>query len=425
MINNSSDNLTYVDVKPERFIPGPGNGYGQKEVGIGPIKLETLYINNLTVDVTVVDRYGFRHVVPASMATIAGKFTIRTIYRIAESAYPRCKQLFSGLRGTPGDQIKIIIQSVIDNAGSGFSRELMVIIDHCVTLDEIKNAGNNLYMREADTVVSILRFEEAPAHPHAFGTVTESGYVESLGKDKVGFAMGLGVIMVNRGHGARPMFSFMMKQVRTIPVSSDPSKKEGFYVTMLEKAGGHSDAQVLVTTYYPLEEAKEIGIFASREEALTNGDVKLLKEEELLKLKQDHETFKIRAGQEKAEADATAIALERTHQAEMSRITREEKIRDQAHDAEVRRLKEQNMLANQNHEAYIRTMDSAVKERERVHAGEQRAWEREKMRLSEFYDNKAYKRRDFTEVLKIISITVTSMGGIYAAYVKLTAKAKS
>lgn len=422
MINNSSDDVVVYDVIPESIVASPQNNYGRKNVGTGFVEIETLYINNLTVEIVVVDRNGFRHVVNPCQSLLHGKFTIRTIYKINDKAFGRCKQLISGLMGTTSRVMKIISTRIQDNSGDAFKRDLMIIIDHAITIEQLHSAGNSIYIQAADHVISSLPFDKAPAHPYATGTVSENEYLETLGIERPGWAFALGIIMVNRKTRAPPMFTFIMKKVRKIPVNKNSDIEEGFYVTELIRASGTNDGQCLVTNFFTLDQANEIGIYSTQDEALTNGDVKLLKEQELLQLRQEHEEFKIQSSKNKQELDASIAAADRTHHVEMQRLSVEEKRKEQEHDNQLRNLKEIQLRSTMQHEAYIRTMDNAVKERERSHAEQLRIVEKERERIADLYEEKSYKRKDFSEVLKIISITIATMGGMYATYAKFFAK---
>lgn len=422
MINNSADDLVFLDAVGEAFVSGPGNIYSGKGNGKSAVEINQTYYNNLPCDVTIVDKHGIRHVCPKALGGNELKFTIRTTYTIGEAAYSDLRRLFAGQRGTMNTEMKIICTRLTSGNAGDFQRQLIISIDHCVTYDQLLQCHGNVYVRDADTVVSLHSLEDAQAHPRAFGTVSERAYVESLGSGVQGFAFGLGIVMVDRRPGSQVMYTFLMNQVKTIPVCKDTSKTEGFYITTLERSAVKENGQNLVPLHYLLEDANKIGIWASREQAISAGDVKLLREEEMLRLKHDSERAKIEAATDKATFERETAERQRLHVEEVGRINRESAMRDQIHDTRVLELKEQNAEADRRHEDTQRGAEIAVKERERVYNDHIRSLQREREEANNRYEMIASGRKDWTEYLKIISGTITTMGVLIVAFNKAFGK---
>jgi len=440
MINNSIDGLVTVDGKAEATLITPTNAYGRKAAGKGPVEIEISYINNLPCDIVVVDRTGFRHKVPRVPTGANGTFIIRFLYTIQEGVYDECKHLFTGFMGTPGQELEILKSAVLNNEGPKPFRNITIGIDHVITLNDLNSLAGSLYIREADTVVSSLSFDSAPAHPYARGSISEKDYNETIGKHISSFSLGIGIEMINRMPGAQPMFTFMLQDVKKIPVSRDDTRTEGFYITRVAKKFFNIPEQKLITNYYPLSDARKLGIYASEDESKTGGDIKLLMEEELSRLKHEGEVLKAKSTSEKIKSDQEHAAFMVQHNvamANMAETIRKDTLR---HNEEIRlakdlsekaerefiikerRIKDEASECTRQHDVWVKNFALMSQDRERAHDDKIHLLEKQREELKDFYELRSTKRKDFSDVLKIISATITTMGVLILAYNKTFGK---
>jgi hypothetical protein len=441
MINNCSDLALPVDSTPESATITSMTNYGRTPTGKGPVEIETMYINNLPCDVIVVDRTGFRHRVPKVIRGFDGKFIIRTMYTITEAAYSDCKHLFAGFRGSYSKDLDLIKKAIAYNDQSHRPLKSLVIgIDHSVRMEDFDSSGSSLFIKDSDVVVSCLSFEEAPAHPRAMGTVSEEFFMKTLGSTRVGFSLGVGIEMVNRAPGAQCMYTFVMQSIKKIPVSQDKQREEGFYVTVLDKDLCTPNDQKLVTMHYPLDKASELGIYKSEEETKASGDIKLLWEREISILKHDSEVLRIKLGNDKLQADQEATRLSREHEtamfavkeaaakealrmAEELRVSKQySETQDRIHEEKLRRAKEEAAEASRAHEKWLQGFAVANEEREKAHKERMQSIEKEKEGLKDYYEKRSYQRKDFSDALKIILATITTMGVLIVTYNKTFGK---
>lgn len=458
MINNSTDLLSTVDIEGTESDITLSNHYGRQDEAKGPVEINRIYINYLPYDLTIVEPSGFRHVITKSSKFNFKGFIVRTIYTIDFPMVSKCKELFNGSKGTCSEDVEIIARVAQNNISNNHFRKITVGIDRVVSEFDLDRAGGSMYLLGSDVVISTLDFYKAPAHPRAKGSVSETMFDESVAKNTTGYSFGLGIEMINRRPGADPMYVFAAGIVRRIPVNKSKDREQGFYFTTVERDLDGENRQMLISKFYKLEDAKSVGIYKSEEEALTSGDVKLLKEEEITRLKNDAEAAKFIAAAEKstrdkdhevfmlshntrmadlAESNRVAtimhtedlrVARHKTDIAEQvlkdksAELIRQDRTREMSYEERIRKLKEDNLLAERRHDEYLRGYQSAEQERDRSHKVQSQQLEKEREGLKDYYENKNYKRKDSVEVLKIISTTITTIGVLALAYQKVFAK---
>jgi hypothetical protein len=439
------------------------NECGRNPLNKGPVQIEKLYINNLSVDIIVVENTGFRHLVPRSKGRITNEFVIRTIYTIDYTELYRCSELFHNFRGTCGDDVKIIGMTA-DNITKGsrhrdnYYQKMIVGIDRQIKMSDLKNADGCIYHISADIVVSTFDFARTQGHPRAMGSVTLLDFNRGLTKDTTGFSLGIGIEMVNRAMGAEPMYTLAIKKVSKIPVTKDPTRKDGFYITTVEPNISAPNLQKLVCTYHEISEASNLGIYRTENEALTNGDIKLLKEQEIAVLRHEVELAKAHATIEKTKLDQSHELFmanynkrlaELNESAKVSAVEFAEKVRSAKHYADLqeqilkdqaselvrldrqreiqyedkmRHIKEESALAARIHDEHLRAYAVANEERERAYKERARASDREIEFLKEHYQEKDFKRKNFSDILKIITVTISTMGVLIVTYNKTFGK---
>lgn len=458
MINNCADLLTAVDLKARATEISSRNDYGRSDEAKGPVEIHKLYINYLPYDIVVVEANGFRHTVPKNSKMGKTGFIVRTIYTIGFPMVSKSVFLNNGYRGLPSDDVALIANVAELNVDRSQFNKITVGIDRVVLSDDLDRVSGNMYLVDADIVISTLAYEKAPGHPRAMGTVSENFFDQTLTANTNGLSFGIGVEMVNRKHGAEPMYTYVANTVRRIPVCKTKTKPEGFYVTTLELDLDGESRQKLISNFYQLEQANSIGVYKSVDEALTSGNIKMLREEEITKLKheadmwkaqngldkakldQEHEMFMLthnknmadlaesakKANAEKAEELRIAIhdtwVMEQQFKEAAAELIRQDKQKELEHESAMRRIKEDAALSIRNHDEYSRMQQISYDERERNHKLQIMALDKEREGLKDYYSTKSDKRKDSQEVLKIITATITTMGIMLLAYNKAFGK---
>lgn len=407
MINNSTNGLKPVDVVPKRIQikPNDPRTAADGSSNNSPVTIEIQFVNEFPCEVIVVDRNGFRFKVPAKPKhQRAGTFRVRTIYKISERAYNDCKVLFAGLRGSASEELRIIHDAVSHEDREHY-HATTVIVDHCVEFQKLHELNSSLYLPNVDLVISCLPINDAPAHPMAVGTVDEDHWKESIGKGQVGYSFGIGIVMVNREVGARPMFASMMNTIRTIPISIDPNRKHGFYITTLDRTINKTNMQNLSIEYFPLEDSTKIGIYASKELAESAGNITLLKEAEIANLKHETVRLTIQSNNDKAMFDTENAIRAQSLQDQLDKLTRDDKRREMEHVENVRINKEEILTATRKHE-------NATKQRQNEHDILMKKMELEKEELKAKNESRSEKIKLLIDVGKIILPTLGIIGGI-------------
>lgn len=236
------------------------------------------------------------------------------------------------------------------------------------------------------------------------------------------------------------MYTFIMQSIKKIPVSQDKHREQGFYVTILDKDLCTANDQKLVTTHYTLSQASELGIYRSEEEAKANGDIRLLWEKEIALLKHDSEVLRVKLINEKAIFDQETAKVTRAHDQtifDLNESTKKESIKqaeeirlsklyaetqDRIHEEKLRRSKEETLESARAHDKWMQGFDVANEQREKAHKERMQNLEKEKEGLKDYYDKRSYQRKDFSDALKIILATITTMGVIIVTYNKTFGK---
>jgi hypothetical protein len=447
MISNNIDNVKVMSKQPSLSCQQMRDGIPIVDPALGSIQIRISYINTLPTPVVVIDRNGFRHSVKNKTTIHSECFTVRTEYVIEQSSYDECKRLFSGYRGTGNSALKILGNAFYDSLEIRTRYSVKVGVDHKFTLKDFESHEGNIYHIDTGLLLSTFSFESAPAHPVAIGSVSEAEYTNTIGKNRTGFAYGVGIEMINREVGATPMYIYSLKKVSKIPVGLDKNRTEGFYITSLERNVNMVDEQKLIVNYYPLNEAENIGIYKSADEAATAGNVKLLREEELATSKHEVEKFRLEAINIKARADQANLLLqaelnEKTrladekalkHKEALDSLQREYSAKEMANNTITSYVKREHENSILQTKMQMETSAQRDKIRDQEHSEKLRALElerlalnaridKERQELKDKYDDRDQDRKSTLEVLKLLSTALTTIGVVVLTYEKLFKK---
>jgi len=261
----------------------------------------------------------------------------------------------------------------------------------------------SLYVHNRDMVLSIEAVDVAPHHPFdALESSKERN--EQLLKDHIG--AGVVVEFIDNSGGTQERYFHVGKQIYSVRSRRDPTRADGIYVfkTYVD-AGGQRHT---LSNYYELNKAEEeLGLYTSFEMAVSGGDIKTLREQELEKRKHENRLLQTELEQLKShsEQELLAIKLDNTRQ-------------------EV------------NFKERVNQLDQSLKESEHARKMAQERWDLEKldmqrrleydrnryanqdMERKDYYENRSHVRKDFTEGLKLWPVLLTAAVGAIAYVTK-------
>lgn len=395
MINNATDKTTVIRTMTEQVYRDNNKSWGNSGAGGSQSSIEHFFFNTTDKDITISDFAGVRQVIQAHPSS-ENRFIIRIVYNLGPNDFRNIALLYGSI-GETSEDLKIVLKAVEENKEKHHYHNLAIGIDHIVTAEDFREAFGNLYLCDIGYTASTQGIITAPSHPHAIGSVTDSIYMQTLGIKRDGFTYGIGIELINNQPGAAPMYVYNLRRVHEIPLSKNKSKKpDGFYITTIHPCIQDPGREDLKVKYYKLDEASEIGIYKSEEEALSGGDVKVLREAELAQRELENTRIKD----------------------EINRSNLERKRLED--DAAIRAIaqKEETTLRDQLHKEKLRGYEEASKARDEQRAIEIANLERRNNELKDFYENKNMKKKDWLETLKIIGTTITTMGVLILGYNK-------
>lgn len=401
MINNTCIGLASVHTEPYIAPIGP-NDY--KNVVPGPVSFVRSYINNLTSTFTIVERSGMRHVVTPTRNTLTSAFIIRTEIRISLQGMKDIAEFLTHIPPGSGFDIDIIKKCFEQQITPGRFNSISVVIDHPVTYDIFQANQGSIYHGSLDIIISTHDIAEAPSHPYCEGTIRSGFFEENPGDLEDGnHSAAIKVEVVDNSSSIAMRYISIAKRLYTLIPKKDVRRRTGIYFTHLEKDPTSATRSRLVQTYYSLEAAEEeLGVYKSKEEALTSGDTKNARKEELLKLEYDNQLLKQTAAQAKLIADQEAgeiahnnLMAARKHEEKIATLLREKQDLESRHDIW---MKERQLLTD-TLEMYRK--DQAEKRKDR-------------------YEEKSYERKDSSEIVKFLPLMILAIGGVVAAFNKIT-----
>ena len=353
------------------------------------------YINNTGVDITVAERNGIKQTVESNITSNEKEFIAKTTYNISQDSYKNLSVLFTTVHDTDTTDLSVFKKAFIasnENAPIVGNSATIISTESSVTLDELIKAGSNLYLVEADVLVSTGTIKTAGSHPFSDTSLFNTSLDNILLENKSSFALQIDIVDNDKVVGNR--FIKILNEVRTIIPCKCTRRTNGVFVVTRES--GHVDAPTreLHTHTFSLDSLESVGLYKTKEEALTGGDIRLGKAEDLAKLEHDNLMLKKELQLEKTRIDATIsenkIAMEKFE----TELRRESLIRDREHKIELDRM----------------ALDKAVNDN-RLDSNRQQT--------KDHYEDRSHQRKDSSEVIKYLPAAVIGIGGLAYAGVKL------
>lgn len=377
MINNVWSKLTVHHAKPSI---SPISLYQRMAHEVGPVEYRVTFLNNSSLDITVVDRSGFRHTVHANYEIGEQKFTIRTEIRIRTDSIREVRKFLSTIDTRFNCDLTLIKQTMLENNGSynGFT----VFIDHAVGIDEIKQMGGSIYCKPKDLVISVGNIYNSSPHPYCEDSVSDYILHESLNDQKLGSPV-FKIELVDNNNQVSSRFVFAFGNLHEVIPKTDINRESGVYLTMMEPNVLNDSGYSIVQKRYSFEEAREkLGLFKSREEAATAGDIQLIRKEELVRLEHANNLLKQESIELKASLDREATL-------------RESELKKQQSEMQERIDK---LKAERDEQEHFREQERAARKDE--------------------YDRRSTERKDYSEAIKFLPFVVMTIGALVAAFNK-------
>lgn len=359
------------------------------------IIIQKSYINYTRHIITVVERDGLTQCIPHSPNKYTGHFITRTEYYVPTECADAVHEYLIKYSDETHTDIKAFKEGFLMQWKPSKQLNFKVVVD-CSVHEDYFSQSRNLYVENRDVVISLNDIDSAPHHPFSNGELLLERYKElTENKNSIGFTV---EIVDNTGDIA-PRYIYASKRLFRVTPHEDKLRESGVYIGYTDFHGGLE--RVTRTEHLTLEEATEkIGLYKTREEALSAGDVKALRNEEILKLSHEMAIKNLelqRLQQENKEyTDKLKTAQsEREHHIKFTTLQYEEKI------AEITR---QNKLL----EAQVQAQKSEFEKQQSIR--------------EEQYNRTSHQRKEQSDWFKFVTAIVVGGLAIFGAIVKLTKK---
>lgn len=259
-------------------------------------KFSQFYINETSVDLTIILRNNLPILSPKVLGSNRDnkRLTVRNIYqfRSNEQIVRTIENINHYQKTYSGNNDLELIKSILmtNYNNDRFTSNCSITIDYKIDLDIILE-HKHIYNPETDILIKLGAYNEAHPHPFSHEGHSINDYKESIKNKKVS---GVFIELIDNENNINNRYTYMAKQLISIPVLKDKNKKSGVYFTKAEY--DRLDEAHVTPSYYTYDEAENmLGIYKTREDAVTNGNPETIikadlanKEKEILQIK--HET---------------------------------------------------------------------------------------------------------------------------------------
>jgi hypothetical protein len=243
-----------------------------------PFVHEVQYINFLPFDVSIVMRNGLRFNIPFVPSYSDKTFIVRDKYTIDHSLAPQLERLLAVECNCELPDL-IVLAEAYQNSKKIRNSVISLVIDTHITADNISFAEGNMYVTNKDIVISKADYLSAPAHPFGTDTLVVDKYKALI--DHGGSLSMMIEIIDNNGQISDRFFN-LAGELHLVRPRVDRDRVDGVYFGTVKVSGG---VPSVVTEIIDLEEAQSrLGLFRTREDAISFGDVEGKRKEEMQRL---------------------------------------------------------------------------------------------------------------------------------------------
>lgn len=370
-MNNSTSTVPalFGDVEIARLEPG------DPTIGYSPIEYRVSYINNLPIPLVVEWRSGFKFTLPAQPCMTSNRLIVRVEIYIHHSVKVDIQRILSMVDENSSPELKVMREAFVHQVQNNRYGGARLVLDYPLTLQQLQDYGGTVYYSELDCLFSLCSFDEAPPHPYGVHGRQQS-LIEVSASEVLGCGFGYSVDVVDTCGKYGDRYINIGGKIYRIPAVKDPTRRDGIYVVSNAPVQGEYGVMTPLVNHYPFEGAETtLGLYRTAEEAEQLGDASAARKKELAQL--EHQ-----------------LILQRT---ELQSAKNEHELQMVEMDREVKRLQ--------------RESAESQAELERVRQKE----ELERQRIKDYYEDRAFSRKDNNEALKIIPSIVVGIGAVFMA----------
>lgn len=410
----------------------------QTEENGAKFKVTDYYVNNSDYDLVVVPRNN----VPVFIAknirpptnnqrlSITRRYKFKDMEALAET-YKMMKE-FRTHHGCEHTELKIV-ESILraNNADTNRNPRFDIDVRYEIHLDRFDEHGR-AYDRRTDLTIALSNKYHYLPHPYS-----EIGRGHEEYTDYINSKKGTGVFMeiVDNNNLIPKRYTYIANELKEVYPVQDPTKNDGIYITRFchEKSGEiKMEVQVLA-----LSEGESIGLYPTREEALTNGKTdeglrneslrlsnqKLILDTESLKVKGELQEQLKEFNREKADFDKEILKA-RTEEFKVKQEIEEQKhkLEERKQELEKELLEHKAHMDNQKHileerkreiEKEAQESDARIERQKAKLEEDALRTKMEYIKIKDNIDERSLHRSEIMENLKFVTMMVTSLLSLY------------
>lgn len=376
-----------------RFIVGKSHlncqDYTQLAVGKGGIEFSTTFLNFTGKTVYVIDRSGIRFSVPAAAMCKTGFFIIRKKYFIPRESIHDIQRMLTYTDLCHDDYPELVaFNDGFKRCSDNHPTNQSIIIDTPIPIDEITK-GNG-YVTNHDIVLTLASMEKKILHPFAKPHIAEARYASFSAEYK---GLGTFVEIIDNDNEIGDRFMLIAKAMRRVVPRRDITREPGIYLVTI-------DEESTTSVHYPFSDAESVGLYRTKEEAISAGDTAALLEADIARLNHEVKTQTME------------------HQRETARLSRE-------HETELAEIKQRNLEIDGLNKAKDLEIQKLQRDRdndkvqfELKHATMKAEYETQRLREQQQSDKKSTSTKFWTETIKFCGTAIATSLVVVAAVKK-------
>lgn len=242
------------------------------------------FVNYSRTPISVVDRNGIRFRVANVPDKYSGEFIIRTEYVVPRQSMEDIQRMFLYTEDHPDDypELRLLREAFSVGQFDRFAQKSF-FIDTIIKQEEFKDK-KSVYVSNQDLILTTEPIDRKVMHPFGRSSLVTERYAE-MSENFKGVSMFVEIIDNDNLIGDR--FMYTAKRVFKIPALKDIRRESGIYLGLVEKYPDRDDG--VSSARFDLQEGEEkLGLYRTQEEAISAGDVKSLREEEIARLQHDN-----------------------------------------------------------------------------------------------------------------------------------------
>lgn len=350
------------------------------------------YINSTNHAITIVERSGFRVTIPPKPTFRSRDFIIRADWNILPEVKENVRAVLNGVDDSSSAVIRLLKQALQESDKKfGLYARANLILDHPISVEQLKSHGGSVYHHETDLVISLLGTQNAPLHPFSEAGRNQQMMVDTpakVGGNSFGYCV---EIIDNSGRFGDRFINIAGTVYRVRPIR-DNTRRNGIYIGSSNPDPGEYGPGGYGVMHVPLDapDHDAHGIFRTHEEAKHLGDLSNAKKLQLAEI--EHATAQLKRENDQLKQTHAASIAEMEHRVRVAETLQKE--------ADFQRQRRENEL-----------------EEERKRAEHLMALER--LRVKDRYEEKSMQRKDNSEALKLLPTIIVGIGAAIPILIKL------